>query len=240
MHPGEQRTITLLADPAQVPPGTPIELEADQGLTVTLHRDVIPPPGARGTSAISMTVRARVTVEPGARLSVLAAAGEHTAELEILIVRHRASGWVREIARKNEDQTIEAEFDPETGIVTVYEGRKEFRELEKAARRAGYTKKRAPEYVPYRMLEVEAAANAVYAWAAEQILARRLPEERPSDAADYAAAVRHEAQALRHRAHHKLMQAFLEPEIFDGAVTLQRASTATRSRQLRLVDDEPR
>ena len=152
---------------------------------------------------------------------VLAAAGEHTCELEVVIVRHRASGWVREIARKSEDQVTEAEFDPETGIVTVYEGRREFRELERAARRAGYGKKRVPEYVPYRMLEVEAAANAVYAWAAEQILARRLPEERPSDGAEYAAAVRHEAQALRHRAHHKLMQAFLEPEIFEGAVTLR-------------------
>ena len=178
-------------------------------------------------------------MEPGSRLVVLAAAGEHTCELEILIVRHRASGWVREIARKNEDQLTEAEFDPETGVVTVYEGRREFRELERAARRAGYTKKRAPEYVPYRMLEVEAAANAVYAWAAEQILARRLPEERPSDPADYAAAVRHEAQALRHRTHHKLMQAFLEPEVFQGAVTLTRSRSATGNRQLRLVDNDP-
>ena len=167
-----------------------------------------------------MHVRARVTVEPGARLTVLAAAGEHTAELEILIVRHRASGWVREIARKNEDQRSRPSSTPRPAIVTVYEGRREFRELERAARRAGYSKKRVPEYVPYRMLEVEAAANAVYAWAAEQILARRLPEERPVRPADYAAAIRHEAQALRHRAHHKLMQAFLEPEIFEGAVTL--------------------
>ena len=62
-------------------------------------------------------------------------------------------------------------------------------------------------------IEVEAAANTVYAWAAAQILARRLPEERPSDPAEYAAAIHHEHQALRHRAHHKLMQAFLEPEI---------------------------
>ena len=60
-------------------------------------------------------VRARVTVEPGSRLSVLAAAGEHTCELEVLIVRHRASGWVREIARKNEDQIIEAESIPKPG-----------------------------------------------------------------------------------------------------------------------------
>jgi hypothetical protein len=182
-------------------------------------------------------IRARVTVEPGSRLCVLAAAGEHTCELEVLIVRHRASGWVREIARKNEDQIIEAEFDPETGVVTVYEGRREFRELERAARRAGYSKKRAPEYVPYRMLEVEAAANAVYAWAGEQILSRRLSEERPSDPAEHAAAIRHEQQALRHRAHHKLMQAFLEPEIFDGAVTLTRSRNTTGSPQLRLVED---
>ncbi|MFZ0091508.1 MAG: hypothetical protein WAL63_18515 [Solirubrobacteraceae bacterium] len=238
LHPGEKRTVTLLADPAQIEPGAPVEIEADPGLTVALRIAAIPAPGARGHSTVSVAVRARVTVEPGSRLSVLAAAGEHTAELEIVIVRHRASGWVREIARKAEDQTIEAEFDPETGIVTVYEGRREFRELERSARRAGYTKKRAPEYVPYRMLEVEAAANAVYAWAAQQVLARRLPEERPSSAAEYAAAVHHEQQALRHRAHHKLMQAFLEPEIFEGAVTLGRPPATTRSRQLRLVEDK--
>ena len=239
LHPGEKRTVTLLADPERLPPGTEVEIEADPGLTVALRATAIPNPGSRGYSTVPAHVRARVTVEPGARLTVLAAAGEHNAELEILIVRHRASGWVREIARKNEDQPIEAEFDPEIGVVTVYEGRREFRELERAARRAGYSKKRAPEYVPYRMLEVEAAANAVYAWAAEQILVRRLPEERPSDPADYAAAVHHEQQALRHRAHHKLMQAFLEPEIFDGAVTLTRTSGAASSRQLQLVEDQP-
>ena len=237
LHPGEKRTVTLLADPERVEPGTPVEIEADPGLNVILRTDTIPEPGVRGYSTVQAHVRARVTVEPGSRLTVLAAAGEHTCELEIIVVRHRASGWVREIARKNEDQVVEAEFDPETGVVTVYEGRREFRELERAARRAGYTKKRVPEYVPYRMLEVEAAANAVYAWAAEQILARRLPEERPSDPADYAAAVRHEAQSLRHRAHHKLMQAFLEPEIFEGAVTLTRSTSTSRNRQLRLVEN---
>jgi hypothetical protein len=238
LHPGEKRTVTLLADPDRVEPGTPVEIEADPGLTVALRTDTTPDPGARGLCAVSASVRARVTVEPGSRLVVLAAAGEHTCELEIVIVRHHASGWVREIARKSQDQITEAEFDPETGVVTVYEGRREFRELEHAARRAGYAKKRVAEYVPYRMLEVEAAANAVYAWAAEQILARRLPEERPSDPAEYAAATRHETQALRHRAHHKLMQAFLEPEIFEGAVTITRPTRGTGSSQLRLVDDD--
>lgn len=236
LHPGEKRTVTLIAAPALVPPSTTVEIEADPGLSVVLRSNQVPTPGARGYSTVQAHVRARVTVEPGSRLAVLAAAGEHTAELEIVIVRHRASGWVREIARKSEDQPIEAEFDPETGIVTVYEGRREFRELERAAKRAGYSKKRAPEYVPYRMLEVEAAANAVYSWAANQILARRLPEERPSDPGDYAAAVHNEHQALRYRAHHKLMQAFLEPEIFDGAVALTRPPSAPHERQLRVVE----
>lgn len=237
LHPGERRTVTLLADPEQVAPGTAIETETDPGLHVTVRAGQVPEPGARGHSTIAMVVRARVTAEPGSRLAVLAAAAEHAAELEVLIVRHRASGWVREIARKDQDQPIEAEFDPETGVVTVYEGRREFRALERAARRAGYTKKRAPEYVPFRMLEVEAAANAVYAWAAEQILQRRLPDERPADPGEYAAAVHHEQQRLRHSAHHKLMHAFLEEEIFDGHVSLARPTRQSRGRQLRLVED---
>lgn len=240
LHPGEQRGITLIADPAQITPGTAVQADADPGLHLTLRAEQLPQPTSRGYCTIQATVRARVTAQPGARLTVLAAAAQHTAELEVLIVRHRASGWVREIARKDQDQTIEAEFDPETGVVTVYEGRREFRALERAARRAGYTKKRAPEYVPFRMLEVEAAANAVYAWAAEQVLARRLSEERPSDPAEYAAAVAHEHQKLRHQAHHKLMRAFLEEEIFDGQVATQTPARQSRGRQLRLVtDDDP-
>jgi hypothetical protein len=136
-----------------------------------------------------------VSAEPGARLSALAEGGGHTAELVVLVVRHGATGWVREIARKDEDAEIEAHFDPETGVVTVYEGRREFKALEKAARRSGLPAARVREYLPYRMLEVEVAANTLYMWAAEEILARRLAEERPADPWDYAAAVRREAQA---------------------------------------------
>ena len=96
---------------------------------------------------------------------------------------------------------IEAHFDPESGIVTVYEGRPEFKALERAARRAGFKPARVREYLPYRMLEVEAAANAVYHWAAEQIVARRLAGELRNDPVEYAHALRHETQSLRHRAH---------------------------------------
>ncbi len=83
------------------------------------------------------------------------------------------------------------------------------------------------------MLEVEVAANAVYAWAAERILERRLPGERPADPAEYSAAVRLEAQALRHEFHERLMKAFLGPEIFEGALLIAQPIRAA-SEQLRL------
>jgi hypothetical protein len=174
-----------------------------------------------GWSRVDANLRCRATVDPGSRLSVLAEAGGYTAELVVLVVRHRASGWVREIARKDEDAEIEAHFDPETGVVTVYEGRREFKALERAARRSGLPKARVREYLPYRMLEVEVAANTVYAWAAEEMLARRMAEERPADPAAYAAAVRREAQTLRYRAHEKLMRAFLDEEVYQGRVRIE-------------------
>ena len=194
----------------------------------------MPDPGALGWSRVSGSLRALVSAEPGSQLSVFADAGGHSAELVVLVVRHHASGWVREIARKDDDAHIEAEFEPETGVVTVYEGRREFKALERAARQAGLARARVREYVPYRMLEVEVAANAVYWWAAERILERRLPGERPADLTEYAAAVRMEAQILRHRSHDKLMKAFLGPEVFEGTVAVTPRPGPT-SEQLRLA-----
>src|SRR4051794_30368031 len=232
LHPGEDRGVSLVIDPAQVPPGTPVMLAADAGLRLKLWGEpVVPQPNRGGWSRLTGTLRARVTVDPGSRLTVIAEAAGHVAELEVLIVRHRASGWVSEIARKDEDALIEAHFDPESGVVTVYEGRPEFKALERAARRAGLKPARVREYLPYRMLEVEAAANAVYQWAAEQIVARRLAGELRNDPVEYAHALRHEAQALRHRAHEKLMRAFLDPEVFSGGVRVveeEPADTQTR------------
>jgi hypothetical protein len=228
LHPGEQRTVSLLFDPERVPPGTAIEIATDPGLSLSLRRNDVPPAGARGWARVSGNVRALASATPGSRLSIFAAAGRYDAELVALIVRHHASGWVREIARKDEDSTIEAEFEPETGVVTVFEGRREFKSLERAARRSGLTKKRAAEYVPYRMLEVEVAANAVYAWAAERLLEHRLPGERPHDPVGYAEAVRAEAQALRHQFHERLMRAFLGPEVFEGAVAVARSAPSAQ------------
>lgn len=234
LHPGEQRTVSLLFDAAQVPPGTPIEIATDPGLSLRLWRQDVPAPVAGGWSRVSGRLRALVSAEPGSQLSVFAEAGGHDAELIVLVVRHHASGWVREIARKDDDSHVEAEFEPETGTVTVYEGRREFKALERAARNAGLARSRVREYVPYRMLEVEVAANAVYWWAAERILERRLPGERPADPVEYAAAVRMEAQMLRHRAHEKLMKAFLGPEVFEGTVVIA-PHAAPAGEQLRLT-----
>jgi hypothetical protein len=119
---------------------------------------------------------------------------------------------------KDEDAVIEAHFDHEDGVVTVFEDRREFNALERAARASGLPKSRLRDYLPYRMLEVEVAANAVYACAAEQIVSRRLVGEARLEGEEYAAAVRHEAQALRYRTHEKLMRGCLDPEVFDGAV----------------------
>jgi hypothetical protein len=236
LHPGERRGVSILFDPDQIPPGTPVHVAVDPGLSINLHADYVPDPVRGGWSRLDTNLRCRVTAEPGARLSVLAEADAHTAELVVLVVRHRASGWVREIARKDEDNETEATFDPESGVVTVYEGRREFKALERAARRSGLAKARIREYLPYRMLEVEVAANTVYAWAAHEILARRLAEERPSDPIEYAASVYHQAQALRYRAHDKLMRAFLDEEVFTGQVRVH-PETPRRRRQGSLLDD---
>jgi hypothetical protein len=62
-----------------------------------------------------------------------------------------------------------------------------------------------------------------------------LPGERPADPAEYATAVRIEAQLLRHRSHDRLMKAFLGPEVFEGSVVVAHNAAAPGRRQLRLV-----
>ena len=238
LHPGEARNTSLIVDPERLPVGTPISIQADPGVGLKLWGTAaVPEPNRGGWSRLSGSLRARASVEPGERLAVTAQAGEQVAELEVIIVRHRSSGWVREIARKDEDAVIEAHFDHDEGVVTVFEGRREFKALEKAARAAGLPRTRLREYLPYRMLEVEVAANAVYAWAAEQIVGRRLAGEGRLDGAEFAAAVRYEAQALRHRTHEKLMRAFLDPEVFDGGVRIVGQTPARPPDQTALTLD---
>jgi hypothetical protein len=240
LHPGETRNVSLIVDPERISVGTPIAVRSDPGMRFKPWGEPsVPAPNRSGWSRLSGSVRARVSVEPGERLALAAQAAGHVVELEVLIVRHRSSGWVREIARKNEDAVIEAHFDHEEGVVTVFEGRPEFKALERAARGAGLSKARVREYLPYRMLEVEVAANAVYAWAAEQIVGRRLAGEDRLEGAEFAAAVSYEAQALRHRTHEKLMRAFLDPEVFDGGVRILGERAGVRRGQMSLAAHGP-
>ena len=234
VHPTETRGTSLIIDPARVPAGTEISLVADEGLWLRAAQQEVPDPGRRQFSRVSIEVRARASVDPGSRLTVLAEAGGFEAELEVLVVRHRASGWVREIVRRDEDALIEADFDPEEGIVTVYEGRPEFKALERAARRAGLPKRRVREYLPHRILEVEVAANAVYRWAAERVIERREGVERLG-AAERVRATADEMQMLRHRVHEKLLRAFLDPAVFDGRVRVSEAPSAAGARQETLL-----
>ncbi len=106
VHPGEQRTVSLLFDPARIRPGTSIDVATDPGLSFSLWQREVPEPGARGWARVSGSLRALVSAEPGSQLSVFAEAGGFDAELIVLVVRHHASGWVREIARKDEDAPI--------------------------------------------------------------------------------------------------------------------------------------
>jgi hypothetical protein len=236
LHPGETRGTSLIVDPQRIPVGTPVSIQADPGIRFKLWGEaIVPEPNQGGWSRLGGSLRARVTIEPGERLVVAAQAAQYVAELEVIVVRHRSSGWVREIARKDEDALIEAHFDHENGVVTVFEGRREFKALEKAARAAGLPKSRLREYLPYRMLEVEVAANAVYAWAAEQIVGRRVSGEDHLDGPEFAAAMRYEAQALRYRTHEKLMRAFLDPEVFDGGVRIVGEDVRRHSGQTELT-----
>ena len=84
LHPGEDRSVSLVIDPARVPPGTPVTVTADAGLRLKLWEEVVPEPNRGGWARLTGTLRARVSVEPGARLSVIAEAAGHMAELEVL------------------------------------------------------------------------------------------------------------------------------------------------------------
>ena len=55
--------------------------------------------------------------------------------------------------------------------------------------------------------------------------------------AEYAATVRREAQALRYRAHEKLLRAFLDEEVYDGRIRVEPEHGRADARQRSLLDD---
>jgi hypothetical protein len=65
-----------------------------------------------------------------------------------------------------------------------------------------------------------------------------LSRQAPSKAVPiaYAAAVRREAQALRYRAHDKIMRAFLEDEIYEGRLRVEAGGRTNRAQQMLLAE----
>ncbi|MDQ3669027.1 MAG: hypothetical protein M3377_01920, partial [Actinomycetota bacterium] len=121
LHASETRDVTLLVD-AAIPPDTEIDLETDGPISARLVRSRRAQRLTRGSRwSVPVRVRARANAKPGSRPLVAASAGGATALLDVVIVSHHASGWVTEIVREDKTAAIEANFDPETGVVTVYE-----------------------------------------------------------------------------------------------------------------------
>ena len=53
LHPGEDRTVSLLIDPARVPPDTPVSVSADPGLRLKFWEDAVPEPNRSGWSRLT-------------------------------------------------------------------------------------------------------------------------------------------------------------------------------------------
>jgi hypothetical protein len=65
------------------------------------------------------------------------------------------------------------------------------------------------------------------------------PGGAPASPAEYAAATYREAQALRYRAHEKLMRAFLDESVFEGRVRVEPQLRSRNGHQQTLLDDAP-
>jgi hypothetical protein len=162
--PRAQRLAALRA--ARVPAGTPVSVLTDTGRHVK-----------RSEAGSSAELRG------WSRLAGRAGHGPAWSRLQT--ARH-ADGWVREIACKDEDARVKADFHPESGVVTVFEGDAVFRAVARAAHRAELPKRRVEEYMPHRLSEVEAAANAVHHWRPSNWLERRFAGQPPLDPTEYA------------------------------------------------------
>ena len=221
--PASSGAVSLLFDPARIAPGhTDRDRDRPGALALAASRQEVPEPGAGGWSRVGGSLRALVSAEPGSRLERLRRGGRTRRRAprprrppprERLGPRDRAQG--RRLARSRRSSS------PRPGSSPCTRGGASSRRS--SAPPAGRPRRaRVREYVPYRMLEVEVAANAVYWWAAERILARRLPGERPCDPPSTRQPSGSRLRCSASRSHDKLMRAFLGPEVFDGTVVVGR------------------
>lgn len=96
LHPGEQRTVSLLFDPARIPPGTFIEIATDPGLSLQVRRHDVPDPVAGGRSRASGALRRSSRQSPGRGFAE--AAGHGAVDEGGTRRRHRAAAVRRVLA----------------------------------------------------------------------------------------------------------------------------------------------
>ena len=180
----------------------------------------MPEPGARGQSAVPAAVRGESHRRAG--IATYRSGGRRGVTHASSIVGRAPPCFGLGAGDRSQERgsDIEAEFDPETGIVTVYEGRREFRELERPPAAPATASAGSPNTSPtgcsrsrWQLQHAVHVGRRGDPRAPPRRRAARGPRE-----ADYAAAVRREAQALRYRAHDKLMRAFLDDAVYDGRV----------------------
>ena len=64
LRPGEDRGVSLVIDPAQVPPGSPVEVTADAGLRLKFWQDTVPEPNRSGWSVMRSMTDSSVAMLP--------------------------------------------------------------------------------------------------------------------------------------------------------------------------------
>jgi len=233
VHPGEQRTASLLSTRRRSRPGR----RSRSRPTGTLRLPLAPGGAAAGRARLVTGQRKRarlVSAEPGSQLSVFAAAGATTPSCSCSsCATTPAAGCARSPARTR-TPTSRPSSSP--------------RLAPSPSTRAGGSSRRSSAPPARQAWPAPASANTSRtACSRSRSPRRRLlvgrrtnprtpsPGRAPERPREYAAAVHMEAQLLRHRAHDKLMKAFLGPEVFEGTVVVAPSPAPPASEQLRLA-----
>lgn len=215
LPPARRREIQLHTLPDRIPPGSVVELTVD-GPGAEYVRAVVGTEGAQvrepgkgGVSSTPVRVNVYASGKVGAEALVTARVAGFESQSRLLIAGAGSDSFFSELLRIEEDNSARASVEETTGVVSVFVGRPEFKELEAEAHRRGFAES-VSRYAPYRFEEVAAALDACWWWAAEKLL-----EPEGEDISE--SAIRDEANSIRGRAHYAALRAFLGPEVMGGA-----------------------
>jgi hypothetical protein len=210
---GQSRTVEVWFDSATLPKGTPVLLDSPESEIVhaaTLSGDAVPAAGSDGVAQLDLRLKAG---NAEGRHEVTVKAGARSATLPVHVRFPRASGFISQIVPIDEDWgSGSAVWSPSTGVVKVYVGRPEFKDLAARAKAHGTTD---PWKDPlYRQLVVESVREAAL-WEAAQGRAEvewdelSLEERQETDA--FHRLTKIQFQELDYALRAKLLKVFVEP-----------------------------